>query len=124
MTCRSLAEFQLIDQVFHLFIFHRINGVEDHIHMAISQHPSISLANLIKDIKLASNKMIKAQGLFDDFEGWQEGYGAFTFGYSALGRVVDYIKNQEQHHRKVSSLEEYVLLLNEFGVNYDPRYLL
>ncbi|MGY6559265.1 MAG: IS200/IS605 family transposase [Nitritalea sp.] len=103
---------------------HRINGVEDHLHMAISLHPSISLANLIKDMKLASNQMIKAQDLFDGFEGWQEGYGAFTFEYSSLGYIVGYIKNQEEHHKKISFLEEYLMVLNEFGVKFDPRYLL
>jgi putative transposase len=102
---------------------YRINGVENHLHLAISLHPSISLANLIKDMKLASNQMIKSKNLFDNFEGWQEGYSAFTFNYSSLGNLVNYINNQEEHHKKQDFIEEYVLLLEENGVQYDPKYL-
>ncbi|MBK9014557.1 MAG: transposase, partial [Saprospiraceae bacterium] len=56
----------------HLY---RINGVEDHIHIVTSLHPSVALADLVKDIKLASNDHIKETGLFPDFGGWQDGYG-------------------------------------------------
>jgi putative transposase len=103
---------------------HKINGVEDHLHIAISLHPSIALADLIKDMKLASSKMIKSTKLFKNFDGWQEGYGAFTFSYSALDTIVKYITNQEEHHKKESFLDEYLLLLEENGVEFDPRYLL
>jgi putative transposase len=102
---------------------YRINGVEDHLHLAFSLHPSVSLASLIKDIKLASNQMIKSSGLFEGFEGWQEGYAAFTHSYSSLDTLVNYIKNQEEHHKKVSFKEEYLQLLKEHGVEFDPRHL-
>ena len=58
----------------HLY---RINGVEDHIHIVTHLHPTIALANLIKDIKLAADDFIKREKLFDYFNGWQDGYGAF-----------------------------------------------
>ena len=102
---------------------YRINGVEDHLHIALSLHPSVSLASLIKDIKIASNQMIKSSGLFEGFEGWQEGYAAFTHSYSSLDTLVNYIKNQEEHHKKVSFMDEYLQLLKEHGVEFDPRYL-
>ena len=103
---------------------YRINGVEDHLHIATSIHPSVSLAALVKDIKLASSQMIKSSDLFPGFEGSQEGYAAFTRGYSSLDNLVNYIKNQEEHHKKVGFLEEYKQLLHEHGVAYDPKYLL
>jgi putative transposase len=102
---------------------YRINGVEDHLHIATSVHPSISLASLIKDIKLASGQMIQTTRLFKDFEGWQNGYSAFTHNYSSLDNLVNYIKNQEEHHKKVSFLEEYIQLLQEHGIEFDPRFL-
>ena len=61
-----------------------INGVEDHLHIVTHIHPSICLANLIKDIKISSNSFIKEKGLFPNFSGWQEGYGAFTYSNEAL----------------------------------------
>ena len=59
----------------HLY---RIGGVEDHIHIITHIHPSIALADIIKEIKLSSSSLIKKERLFCNFDGWQEGYGAFT----------------------------------------------
>ena len=52
---------------------YQVNGVEDHLHIAMALHPSVSLAGLIKDIKLATSKYIREESLFPDFSGWQEG---------------------------------------------------
>ena len=102
---------------------YRINGVEDHLHIATSIHPSLPLASVVKDIKLASGQMIKSNNLFEGFEGWQNGYSAFTHNYSSLDNLVNYIKNQEEHHKKVSFMEEYIQLLQEHGIEFDPRFL-
>jgi putative transposase len=104
----------------HLY---RINGVEDHLHIVTHLHPSIALADLIKDIKIASNLFIKEQVLFPDFISWQEGYGAFTYSIKERERLIKYVKNQEEHHRKSSYKEEIISLLNEHGVEFDEKYL-
>ena len=83
----------------HLY---RINGVEDHLHMLTHLQQSVALSSLIKDIKLASHAFIKQEKLFLDFAGWQEGYGAFTHHNREKGRLIEYIRNQETHHRRVS----------------------
>lgn len=54
---------------------------------------------------------------------WQEGYGAFTVGYRELDRIYHYILNQEEHHSKLNFKDEYIKLLKEEGINYDPAYL-
>ncbi len=105
----------------HLY---QINGVEDHIHILTHLHPSVSLAGLIKDIKLASSKYIKEKNLFPDFTGWQNGYGAFTYSIDRKDILINYIKNQEEHHRRKTYKEEYIELLKEHGVAYDEKYLL
>lgn len=102
---------------------YRINGVEDHLHMLMDLHPSISLAALIKDIKLASSKFIKENKLFTSFGGWQEGYGAFTCSYREKDALIAYVNNQERHHQKKSSMEEFIEFLNDAGVEYDEKYL-
>ncbi len=56
-----------------------INGVEDHVHILTHIHPTISLASLVKEIKISSHKFIDEQGLLPQFENWQNGYGAFTY---------------------------------------------
>ena len=75
----------------HLY---RINGVGDHLHIFTHVHPSIALADLIKDIKLASSEWIKKEKIFPFFPGWQEGYTAFTASYKDKDRIIEYVKNQ------------------------------
>ena len=105
----------------HLYI---INGVEDHIHIVTHLHPTVSLSSLVKDIKLASSIYIKEKNLFKDFINWQEGYGAFTYSIKEKDRLIEYVKNQVEHHRKKSFREEYVKLLDEHGIEFDEKYLL
>lgn len=100
-----------------------INGVEDHIHIATHIHPTIAPSDLVKDIKLASTELIKLKKLFPNFIGWQEGYGGFTCSYNQKDWLIDYVKNQEVHHHKENFIDEYKRLLEEFGVEFDVKYL-
>jgi putative transposase len=66
---------------------------------------------------------MKGTGAFPRFRYWQEGYGAFTVSWSERNALIEYIKNQEEHHRKRSFLEEYRTLLQESGVEFEEKYL-
>lgn len=105
----------------HLY---RINGVEDHLHIITHVHPTVPVSTLIKDLKTSSNKYIKKEELFPDFKGWQDGYGAFSYSIKAKERLIEYVKNQEEHHKTVTFREEYIALLNEHEIEFDERYLL
>jgi REP element-mobilizing transposase RayT len=105
----------------HLY---RINGIENHLHILTHLHPSVALADLIKDIKLATTEHIKEKKLFPRFGGWQDGYGAFTYSIDRKDALINYIKNQEEHHRKKTFREEYLELLKEHGIEFDEKYLL
>lgn len=105
----------------HLY---RINGMEDHIHILTHVHPMLAVSSLIKDIKISSNKFIIDTGIFPKFEGWQDGYGGFTESIKAKEGLINYIKNQEEHHKKVSFIDEYRSLLEEHEIVFDPKYLL
>jgi putative transposase len=100
-----------------------VNGMEDHIHILIHLHPSVSLASLIKDVKLATSALIKENDLFKDFSGWQSGYGAFTYSVKEKGTLIAYVNNQEEHHRKITYEEEYISLLTENEIEFDKKYL-
>ena len=76
----------------------QINRVEDHLRILTHIHPSVSLADLIKDIKVAGSKFIKEKIIFPNFKGWQDGYGAFAYSLNRKDVLVNYIKNQEEHH--------------------------
>ena len=112
----------------HLY---RINAVEDHVHIVSHFHPTVALASLIKDIKIASSGFIKDNALFKHFVAWQEaclagrrGYGAFTYSFRDKDKLIEYVKNQEEHHKKITFKEEYIALLNEHGIEFDEKYLL
>jgi REP-associated tyrosine transposase len=103
---------------------HRVNGVEDHLHILTSLHPTICLADLVKDIKTGTSHWIKDHSVFPKFSHWQDGYAAFTHSKPELGRLIDYIIGQEEHHHRTTFVEEYRKLLAEAGIDFDERYLL
>jgi len=105
----------------HLY---QINGVEDHLHILTHIHPSIAVAELVKDLKVASSIHIKKEWLFPYFEGWQEGYSAFTKTIREKERLIRYIQRQEEHHRKVTYRAELERLLRENGIEVDEQYFL
>ena len=105
----------------HLY---QIGGVEDHIHIVTHIHQSISLASLIKDIKLGSSDYVKKNNFFPDFNGWQDGYGAFTYSANQKNILIAYVKNQEEHHKNKTFKDEYVALLEEHEIEFDEKYLL
>lgn len=103
---------------------YRINGVTDHIHIFSDLHPTISLSNYIKDIKVASSIWMKQSGLFPAFDGWQDGYGAFTYSLKEKSMIINYIKNQKEHHKTETFHEEFKRLLEENEIVFDEKYLL
>jgi len=105
----------------HLY---RINCIEDHIHILLSLHPSVSLSSLVKDIKISSSLFVKENNLFPGFSGWQEGYGAFTYSYGEVNKLIEYVKNQEEHHKNITFREEFIAMLNEHQITFDPKYLI
>ncbi|SDQ04350.1 REP element-mobilizing transposase RayT [Chryseobacterium soldanellicola] len=102
---------------------YRINGMPDHIHLFADLHPSVSLSSFVKDIKVSSNLWIKQSGLFPDFEEWQSGYSAFTYSEREKDTIINYIKNQKEHHKNESFEDEYKNLLISHGVEFDEKYL-
>jgi hypothetical protein len=66
---------------------------------------------------------MKESGNYPQFEGWAEGYGAFTYAYRNKKTISNYIRNQEAHHNRQSFLDEYIKFLQEFGINYNEKYL-
>ncbi len=105
----------------HLY---RIGGIEDHIHILMDLHPTVSLSSIVKDIKLSSTEYIKENSLFPRFDGWQNGYGAFTYSIREKDILIEYIKNQEAHHKVKTFKEEYLELLKEHNIAFDEKYLL
>ncbi len=101
----------------------QIGGFADHIHMLIIAPATLSPSQIMKFLKGDSSKWLHE--IFGNFRkfAWQDGYGAFTVGKSQLTELIDYIKNQREHHRVKSFQEEYLEFLRKNGIPYDERYL-
>jgi len=95
----------------------------DHTHIFVSMHPEISPSKLMEQVKSGSSKWLNSKNyILGKFE-WQKGYGAFSYSKSQIDRVVKYILNQPEHHKKLTFKEEYLEFLKKFNVDYNPKYL-
>ena len=95
----------------------------DHTHIFIGMHPNISPSKLMEQVKSGSSKWINEKRFIKGQFNWQKGFGAFTYSKSHIDRVVKYVLNQPEHHKKQSFREEYLSLLKKFEVDYDTRYV-
>jgi len=102
----------------------QIGGTNDHIHALIGMRPMQSISDLMQDIKSGSALWINKNGYAMGKFQWQEGYGAFSNGKSQIHLIVNYIKNQKKKHLKKTFQEEYIEILNSFGVEFDMKYIM
>ncbi|MCP9751959.1 IS200/IS605 family transposase [Ferruginibacter sp. HRS2-29] len=101
-----------------------VNGMPDHLHILTGLHPSVCLADLVKDIKLSTSDMMKGNPKFPLFDYWQSGYAAFTYSFNDVRRVFNYVKNQKRHHMGVNYYDELKAMLIANGIEFDEKYLL
>ena len=100
-----------------------IFAMPDHTHLLVGLKPNISISDLVRDIKAGSSKFITESNWVKGKFSWQEGYGAFSYSRNQIDNVINYILNQEDHHKKKSFKEEYIDLLENFEIDYNEQYL-
>ena len=100
-----------------------INGIQNHVHILIGLNPAEALSDLVKEVKRCSTNFINEQRWFRGKFSWQYGYGGFSYSRSHLDRVINYIKNQEKHHKQKTFREEYIEMLKRFEIKYDERFI-
>ena len=100
-----------------------INNMPDHLHLLVGLRPDAALSDLIRDVKANSSKFINEQHWVVGRFSWQEGFGVFSYSRSQLGTVIRYIENQQKHHARQSFQDEYIELLEKFGVEFDQRHI-
>ena len=100
-----------------------VGGIENHIHVLVLAKPKFAPSQIVQWLKGESSRWIHET--FDEMRSfeWQDGYGIFSVSKSSVPDVVDYIKNQREHHEKQSFEEEYVSMLKLNGIDYDERYV-
>ena len=101
----------------------QVGGTEDHVHLFFGLSRTRTIADVVEMVKTSSSKWIKTKAAeFTDFH-WQSGYGAFSVSQSDADTVVAYIRNQTQHHQKMTFQEEYRRLLERYQVAFDEKYV-
>ncbi|MDP4220931.1 MAG: IS200/IS605 family transposase [Bacteroidota bacterium] len=100
-----------------------IGGYDDHCHALLLLPATITLAKTAQVIKGVSSKWLsETYPELSSFR-WQDAYGAFSVSVSQVDRTIAYIKNQEQHHKRLTFQEEYVSFLKKHNIEYDERYV-
>jgi REP element-mobilizing transposase RayT len=98
-------------------------GTPDHIHLYVSLPSTVTLADLVSAMKANSSRWIHETFPQQRAFAWQKGYGAFSVSKSGEEQLLEYIRTQEDHHRRRDFKEEYLSFLKRYGVDYDERYL-
>lgn len=101
----------------------RVGGVADHVHVAVRLARTVTLAQLVEQLKTASSKWLKTHSMGLQRFAWQRGYGAFSVGTEDLDSLLTYIDRQEEHHRQTTFQDEYRALLTKHRVAFDERYV-
>ena len=111
-TCRNLESPSII-----------VGGVEDHVHILCRLSKTLSVSELVRELKRESSKWLKEQSpdLADFY--WQSGYGAFSISPGHVEALKVYITNQEEHHKKETFQDEFRRLLVKYGIEFDERYV-
>ena len=103
--------------------FLNIGDVVDHVHILCRLSKVLSIANLIQEVKRESSKWVKKQDpRLRDFY-WQSGYDVFSVSPSHVDGLIQYIANQEEHHKHESFQIEFRRLCRKYGVKIDERYI-
>ena len=101
----------------------RVGGVADHVHILCRLGRTITIADLVKELKRESSLWIKAKSdTMEEFH-WQNGYGAFSISPAHVDALRAYIDNQEEHHKEETFQDEFRRLLTKYGLAWDERYV-
>ena len=100
-----------------------VGGHKDHVHILCLLSRKIALMKLIEELKTHSSKWIKTKGQSYQKFYWQNGYGGFSIHLGQVDVLKDYISTQEEHHKELSFQDEYRVLLKEYDIDYDERYV-
>jgi putative transposase len=92
------------------------------VHLAVGLKPTHSVSKVLQEVKKASSAWVHDELRVPSFA-WQDGYTVLTVSASVLPKLVDYVANQELHHRRKTFREEMEEFLRKAGVKFDPKYL-
>ena len=92
-------------------------------HMVLSIPPTTAVSDFVRDVKSNSSGWVHDTFPEHGAFAWQDGFAGFSVSPSILPAVIAYVKNQQEHHRKVSFRDELIWLLKNHGIEFDERYI-
>ena len=101
----------------------RVGGTSDHVHVVCLLSRSETVSHLIEEMKRNSCRWIKTLSPRYEQFAWQGGYAAFSVSQSVMDKTVEYVNNQQEHHKRVSFHDEYIQFLKLYNIEYDERYV-
>lgn len=100
-----------------------INSEPDHAHLLFLLGRVVSIGQIVGKLKQGSTIWLQEQSpQWRDFH-WQNGYASFSVSHSQLETARSYVRNQREHHRKISFQDELRALLKKHEEEWDERYL-
>jgi REP element-mobilizing transposase RayT len=102
---------------------YRVGGMADHVHLAIRLSRTLTIANLVENLKTSSSKWLKTESPALASFSWQRGYGCFSVGPTDLDSLCVYIDNQPEHHRARTFQDEFRMFLKKYGIKFDEAYV-
>jgi REP element-mobilizing transposase RayT len=100
---------------------YRINSMPDHVHLLFTIPPTVSLSKFMQSLKGSSSKILKTVDGFEKFKAWGEGYAALSKSMEDKQKIINYIINQQKHHKSVTFKDEYIAFIKEMGLDFDKR---
>jgi putative transposase len=100
-----------------------VGGWKDHVHIFFGLPVTTSIADFMSIVKASSSKWINENPFVKGKFQWQSGYGAFSYSKDQRDKIINYIMNQEKHHKIKTFREEYLKLLSDFEVKFEEKYL-
>ncbi len=100
-----------------------VGGWKDHVHVFFELPVTMSVSDEMRMLKATSSKWINDRKLVKGKFSWQEGYGGFSYSRSQRNSVINYIMNQEEHHRTKTFRDEYLELLKKFEILFNEKYV-
>ena len=100
---------------------YRINSMPDHVHLLFTMPATVSLSDFMQALKASSSKIIKTKPGFEQFVAWSEGYAALSKSMEDKQKIINYIINQQEHHKAVTFKDEYITFIKDMGLDFDDR---
>ena len=101
----------------------RVGGTSDHVHVVCLLSRSETVSHLVEEVKRNSSRLIKTLSPRYELFAWQGGYAAFSVSQSVVDKTVEYVNNQQEHHKRVSFHDEYIQFLKLYNIDYDEKFV-